>query len=236
MTSELPKVHLIIATSLDGKVAGKFLFSKENLKPVGEYFKIYKEINPDAYSIGKTSLELYHSKGFKPDLTPFKNINIDYTDNIATKPEYKMFNVVLDRKGVIGWKKAVTFESMEGFNGAHVIEVLTQKAPKPFIAYLKSVGISYIFAGKEEIDLKLALKKLKKHFNIQKLAVCGGSGINGSFYNENLYDQLDIIMSPIVGENEGLPLFGGAKEYRLYKFEEVRALEHGVVYLKYSKI
>lgn len=166
MTSELPKVHLIISTSLDGKVAGKFLFSKENSKPVGEYFKIYKEINPDAYSIGKTSLELYHSKGFKPDLTPFQNTDVDYTDNIATKPEYKLFNVVLDRKGVIAWKKAVTFESMEGFNGAHVIEVLTEKASKPFIAYLKSVGISYIFAGKEDIDLTLALKKLKKHFGI----------------------------------------------------------------------
>ena len=77
---------------------------------------------------------------------------------------------------------------------------------------------------------------MKKHFGIQKLAVCGGSGINGSFYNENLYDQLDIIMSPIVGEKEGLPLFAGAKEYRLYKFEDVRKLDNGAVYLKYTKI
>ena len=234
--SEYPKVHLVIATSIDGKVTGKFLFSPENSKPVGEYFKIYNEVKPDAFSIGKTSLELYHSKGFKPDLTPFKDTKIDYIDNIATKPEYKMFSVVLDRKGVIGWKKPVTFESMEGFNGAHVIEVLTEKAPKPFIAYCKSIGISYIFAGKEEIDLKVALKKLKKHFGIKTLAVCGGSGINGSFYNENLYDQLYIIMCPIVGENEGLTLFGGAKEYRLYKFKETRPLEHGVVYLKYTKL
>ena len=125
---------------------------------------------------------------------------------------------------------------MEGFNGAHVIEVLTEKASKPFIAYLKSVGISYIFAGKEEIDLNLALKKLKKNLSIKKLDVCGGSGINGSFYNENLYDQLDIIMSPIVGEKEGLPFFAGAKEFRLYKLEGVRQLENGAVYLKYSKI
>ena len=213
-----------------------FYFQKKIPNQVGEYFKIYKEINPDAYSIGKTSLELYHSKGYKPDLTPFKDAKVDYTDNIATKPEYKLFNVVLDRKGVIAWKKPVTFESMEGFNGAHVIEVLTEKASKPFIAYLKSVGISYIFAGKEEIDLNLALKKLKKNFGIKTLAVCGGSGINGSFYNENLYDQLDIIVSPIVGEKEGLPLFGGAKEFRLYKFEEARTLDYGVVYLKYSKI
>ena len=168
--SELPKVHLIIATSIDGKVAGKFLFSKENSKSIGEYFKIYKEINPDAFSIGKTSLELYHSKGFKPDLTPFAHAKVDYSDNIATKPDYKLFSVVLDRKGVIGWKKPVTFESMEGFNGAHVIEVLTEKAPKPFIAYCKSIGISYIFAGKEEIDLKIALKKLKKYFGIQKIS------------------------------------------------------------------
>ena len=30
-------------------------------------------------------------------------------------------------------------------------------------------------------------------------------------------------MSPIVGEKEGLPLFGGAKDYRLYKLEGVVA-------------
>ena len=235
MSEELPEVHLIISTSLDGKCAGKFLFSSENQKAVGEYFKVYKEINPDAYTIGKTSLELYHSKGYKPDLTPFKDSNVKYEDNIAMKPEYKMFNVVLDRKGVIGWKKAVMFESMEGFNGAHVIEVLTEKASKPFIAYLKSVGISYIFAGKDDIDLPLALKKLKKSFGIKKLAVCGGSGINGSFYNANLYDQLDIVVSPIVGEKEGLPLFAGPKDFRLYQFAEVKTLDHGVVYLKYKK-
>ena len=76
MSSEYPKVHLVIATSIDGKVAGKFLFSPENSKPVGEYFKIYKEINPDAFSIGKTSLELYHSKGFKPDLAPLKTLKL----------------------------------------------------------------------------------------------------------------------------------------------------------------
>ena len=43
-------------------------------------------------------------------------------------------------------------------------------------------------------------------------------------------------MSPIVGEKEGLPLFAGDKEFRLYKLEGVRQLEHGAVYLKYSKI
>lgn len=108
-----------------------------------------------------------------------------------------MFNVVLDRKRVIIWKKPVTFENMEGFNGDHVIEVLTEKASKPFIAYLKSIGISYIFAGKDDIDLTLALKKLKNFFRIKKIAFCCGSGINGSFYNQNLYDQLYLLLEKI---------------------------------------
>ncbi len=52
-------------------------------------------------------------------------------------------------------------------------------------------------------------------------------------YNElqTLGDQIDIIMISIVGENEGLR---GAKEYRLYKREDVRKFEYGVVCLKYS--
>ena len=52
-------------------------------------------------------------------------------------------------------------------------------------------------------------------------------------YNElqTLGDQIDIIMISIVGENEGLR---GTKEYRLYKREDVRKFEYGVVCLKYS--
>ena len=52
-------------------------------------------------------------------------------------------------------------------------------------------------------------------------------------YNElqTLGDQIDIIMISIVGENEGLR---GAKEYKLYKCEDVRKFEYGVVCLKYS--
>ena len=86
----------------------KNFFSK-NSKPVGEYFKIYKEINPDAYFIWKISLELYHSKGFKPDLKSFKNIKVDYIDNIGSKPEYKMFNIVLNRKGEFSKNKNKIF-------------------------------------------------------------------------------------------------------------------------------
>ena len=94
----------------------------------------------------------------RSDITDFEEIvklDAKYIENwslwLDVKLILKTIMVVLDRKGVIAWKKAVTFESMEGFNGAHVIEVLTEKASKPFIAYLKSVGISYNVLSSENI-------------------------------------------------------------------------------------
>lgn len=42
-------------------------------------------------------------------------------------------------------------------------------------------GVSYIFAGKNDIDIKLALNKLYSIFGIKKLLLEGGSVINGAF-------------------------------------------------------
>ena len=62
-----------------------------------------------------------------------------------------------------------------------------------YILYLKSIGLSYIFDGKDDIDIKLALKKLKNIFGIKTILMEGGSILNGAFLRENLFDELVFI-------------------------------------------
>ena len=61
------------------------------------------------------------------------------------------------------------------------------------IAYLQSIGVFNIFAGKNNIDLQISLKKLKSLFGIDKLLLEGGSTTNQSFFKENLVSKIFLI-------------------------------------------
>ena len=67
--------------------------------------------------------------------------------------------------------------------------------------------IPYIFAGENEIDVELALFKLKNLFGIDKLLLEGGSIINGSFQRADAVDELSLVVAPVVADNDSKPLF-----------------------------
>ena len=94
-----------------------------------------------------------------------------------------------------------------GYGNAHIIEVLCEDASDAYLAYLQSIGVSYIFAGKEDLNLPLALDKLYRLFSIQKLLLEGGSVINGAFARENMIDELSLVLVPTVAGKDGKPLF-----------------------------
>ena len=58
-------------------------------------------------------------------------------------------------------------------NSKAAITILTEEVKDDHLAYLKSIEVSYIFAGKDKIDLKIALKKLKQLFGIERV-LCEG--------------------------------------------------------------
>ena len=67
--------------------------------------------------------------------------------------------------------------------------------------------IPYIFAGKDKIDVELALFKLKNIMGIDTLLLEGGSIINGAFQRANAIDELSLVVAPIVADKDDKPLF-----------------------------
>ena len=60
----------------------------------------------------------------------------------------------------------------------HAVEVLTEQVGNAYRAFLRRQGISYIIAGKTELDYGLALSKLKEEFHIETLMLGGGGVLN----------------------------------------------------------
>ena len=173
---------------------------------------------------GRVTMEESFTGGFYPDLSKYKDIDITYDDFIASN-NYLKYAVSFDRLGKVGWTSPVINDEDPGYDNHHIIEVLTRKVKKEYLAYLKDIGISYIFAGDIDIDIdiNLALNKLKELFNINKALLEGGSIINGAFLKADAVDEISLVVVPITAEKEDKPLFfdGNIVEFKLEKIESV---------------
>ncbi len=201
-----PYIICHMVTSIDGKITGSFLTTPIGNEASKWYYKVHAEYGADAFACGRVTMDESFTKGFAPDLSEFEGASLDRSDHIAdSKAEF--YAVAFDRRGRLGWKASAISDDDPGYDGAHIIEVLCEDAPDSYLAYLRSIGVSYIFGGKEDLDLELVLNKLYSLFGIKKLLLEGGSEINGSFQREGLIDELSLIIAPVVAEQDDKCLF-----------------------------
>ena len=115
-----------------------------------------------------------------------------------------------------------------GKQECHIITILSEDVDLKYLAYLQKKGVSYIFAGEKNIDLKVALKKLKDLFGIEKIICEGGPTTTQSFLNENLVDKLIILKHPCIAQPGALPVFGNANlsSWSLESFQMLSDKQH----------
>ena len=208
-----PYVVCHMLTSVNGAVTGDFLSSDKAVRGCDVYYEINRRYGEAAktqnakyaFACGRVTMEGSFTNGYYPDLTAFEGDCADDGDYIAEN-ESDFFAVAFDRFGRLGWQGGRIVDDDPGYNGAHIIEVLTESAPKQYLSYLKSIGVSYIFAGKVDTDIHLALQKLYNLFGIRLLLLEGGSIINGAFCTADAIDEISTVTVPVVAK-DGLPLF-----------------------------
>lgn len=226
-----PVVICHMVTSIDGKVTGDLLSSEKGLQVCDSYYEINRMLKGDAFACGRITMETSFTGGFRPDLSPF-DTDMPCEDYVAMKHDY--YAISFDRHGSVGWTDSMIHDEDEGYDNCHIIEVLTENTPGAMLAYYRSIGVSYIFAGKDDINIKTALCKLYSLFGIKKLLLEGGSIINGAFQREDLIDSLSLIVAPITADKDDKPLFMGSvmNEFRLIG---ANPMNDGSVWLRYTR-
>lgn len=220
--------HMV--TSIDGKVTGDFLFRPECAKATEIYYDINRKLACNGFICGRVTMEGSFTGGWYPDISQYpKKPKTDYIpDNLSG-----FYAVAFDTNGRLGWQsnKIIDPDGDPGYDGAQIIQVLSENVDERYLGYLQEYEIPYIFAGKEGIDVSLALEKLKSKFNIEKLLLEGGSIINGAFERANAIDELSLVIAPVTADDDCKPLFmhGTVNSYRLINAET----QNGVVILKY---
>ena len=220
--SDLPYVVIHMGVTIDGRVSGE-LVDKANWD---EYAKIGINYKADAFGLGKTTMKAF-TGDFYPDLSKFAGKNtLAKNDNIAKYPAGTKYMIVFDRKGSLGYEPEKIYSDTyyKKFCGdSKLLIVLTEQAKDEYLAYLQSIKLPYIIAGKEDMDLKLALKKLKKEFGVNKLIFEGGPTVNESFEKADLIDEFSLVYVPLIGGKDGKLLCGDAV-FREFEFAEHKTL------------
>ena len=221
---DLPEITCLMISTVDGKGTGDFLFHKSTECSLYKYFAQETKLGIQGYILGtNTLLTDYVPKNYKPDLSKFSNTNISKAEDYIAKEKGDFYVIAFDIEGEIPWKenKGKFLDEFGRKQISHIFEVVTEKASKEYLAYLRSIDITYIIGGKEEIDINYVLKRLKNEFGMNKILLEGGPTINSSFFNKNLVDKIILYQVPLLGNKNDSQVFGeiNMKELSLQSVE-----------------
>lgn len=233
-----PYVIIHTHTSIDGNL------DIMDLPEFKEASRQYQElsINPEkqqfgiqGYLNGKTTTEdnMTHYKTPKLDENAAPVPEGDY----IADPDAPMYYLSIDVRGELAFEE--NFSAYGGID-SHVVEVLTEQASNAYKNFLRKKNISYIIAGKEQIDYEVMLDKFYNLFGIERMMVGGGGTLNWSFVQNGLVDEVSVILSPIAnGDPDGHRFFVAKDPYTkiketAFQLESVETLEHGTVWIRYS--
>lgn len=234
-----PKVIVHMSMSINGNITGPYgsVVDNEDLKYA--YESKHESFNANAMLLGRKTIEEAFTEAEMPVLPENPEKYSRDEDFIADTP-YNDYMISLDPSGKAAWSENHT--SFRERPTMHVIEVLSESVSDAYLAHLRKLGISYIFGGKDrELDLELVLEKLNKHFGLDKIVVSGGGGINWSFFEQGLVDEVSVVVVPAVDDHYGRPnLFDNSKgessvQPAGFKVQDVEQLDGNIIWLHYSK-
>jgi riboflavin biosynthesis pyrimidine reductase len=224
-----PHVICLMASSVDGRT----LHSRWRPKgAAGDLFeRVHDELAGDAWLVGRVTGQEF-AKG-KPYPASTK-------ESFPRQPWFarrdaKAYGVVLDAPGKIGWGRS-------DIGGDPIIVVLSEAVSDAHLAGLRGEGVSYIFAGRSELDLALALDILNRELGVKRLLLEGGGGANGAFMRAGLVDELNLILCPAVDGAKGAPSVFDSTDAEADRrapvtamtLESSQALERGAMLLRYG--
>lgn len=226
------KPHVIchMVASVDGRTRlGRWLPDATN--QAGLFEHLHELLGGDAWMVGRVTGQEFAKREAYPDHTGQRYPR----EHWFARREAAAYGVVIDAHGKVAWGRA-------DIGDDPIVVVLTEKVSDAHLAGLRNDSVSYIFAGKEDVDLGTALEILNQELRINRLLLEGGGITNGAFLREGLIDELSLAIFPAVdGAKGAMSVFdshgdevGATAPIGSMTLVSHQVLEGGVVWLRYK--
>ena len=192
-----PYVICHMCTSIDGKILGGRWGKLPGSKDSATLFEsTAASFGIGAWLVGTTTMKEFAGHNVR---LARANRSVGRRDHIASK-NAKRLAIGVDAKGVLRFQK-------NEVDGDHVVLLVTSRVGDDYLAHLQSAGVSYLFCGKKEVDLHIALRKLGNAFHLRKLMLQGGGKFNGAMLHAGLVDEISHVTVPVADGGVGISGF-----------------------------
>jgi riboflavin biosynthesis pyrimidine reductase len=227
------KPHVIchMVASVDGRTLNSRQQPKRD-NPGNLFETLHEKLGGDAWLVGRVTGQEFAKRQAYPTVptsqphprTPW-----------LPKRDARAYGIVLDAQGKIAWGRSE-------IGGDPIVVALTEQVPDAHLEALRADGVSYLFAGRQELDLALLLEILNRELGIERLLLEGGGGANGSFLRAGLVDELSLAIVPAVDGAKGAPsvfdssveLPGATAPVTAMTLKACQVLDGGAVWLRYE--
>lgn len=220
-----------IFSAVDGGIVGSFMGDPACGGALKAYGSLRASFDCSAILYGTTTM-LDFCDGYVGKLSAGRSVEReDYIAPEASAP----FVVAIDRHGRLAYSQ--NYLERHG-KKQHIIEVLTESVSDEYISYLKKLGISYIFAGKSDLDCAVCTVKLKELFGIERLMIAGGGYIDWAFADAGTIDELSLVVAPCADGEDRVTVFEkSGKSFNAsigFTLKDVQRLDGNAVWLRYG--
>jgi 2,5-diamino-6-(ribosylamino)-4(3H)-pyrimidinone 5'-phosphate reductase len=183
-------------TSLDGRIVTEgWPLSKDGRR---QYELVHESYEPDGWLCGRVTMEQHFAQGTRPEADVAREHRGAPREDFVAPGEHDSFAFALDSHGRLAWET-------NDIDGDHVVAIVSERVSDEYLAFLRKRGVSYLLAGKQEVDLALALEKVGQKFGVRTLMLEGGGKINGSLLKAGLIDEVSVLVAPVADGRIGTP-------------------------------
>src|SRR6201997_27020 len=229
-----PYVICHMNTSIDGRTWGSRWRPAEN-RLAGLFERIHEQLGNGSWLIGRVTGSEYAKADAYPDHAyPDHPGEVFPREPWFVRRDAAAYGIALDAHGKIAWGRS-------DIGGDPIVVVLTEQVSDAHLAGLRKDSVSYIFAGRHEVNLGAALEILNRELGVKRLLLEGGGGVNGAFLRSGLVDEISLVICPAVDGAKGAPsLFdspeadaGQRAPVTAMTLESSKVLDGGAVWLRY---
>jgi riboflavin biosynthesis pyrimidine reductase len=224
-----PYVICHMCTTIDGRILGHRWPPLPGGKDSSELFESTAgSFGIGAWLVGTTTMREFAGRNVR--LKKAKR-RIERTDHVANR-RARRFAIGSDAKGVLRFQKP-------DVDGDHVVLLVSSRVSNDYLAHLQDAGVSYLFCGTRDVDVKVALDKIRRVLGIRRLMLEGGGTFNGAVLHAGLVDEISQVIVPVVDGGRGvttifdIPGDPPPKAAAALRLESHRKLPGGVSWFRY---
>lgn len=215
----LPEIIIHNSISLDGSLSGFMPDMKLHYKIAGSY-------KPDAHLIGSETIikgtEMFG--GVVPDEVPEDFIPPERDNHLP-------WWVIVDSSGRL---KGLLHTCRRFEYCRDVILLVSESTSGEYLNHLKERNYSYIVAGNDKVDLKMAIHLLQEKYGIERILTDTGRVLGNLLINMGLVTELSILQHPLIVGEECYPMFSDVSKNLKLRLKKSEQFENGCILFVYT--